>query len=141
MNHQRLTWLLEQHLANKATEQERQELLEIVKANADEELFKQVISEKMQEEIPAMPGNTASWQKMIQDVVSVDKVPEVYTKRSGRVLTLYRWVAAAAAVLLLTAWGIYLFTNRPSHAGLAGSQKTLPELLATPVNKNLLQLS
>ena len=140
MNQQRLTWLLEQHLANKATEQEQQELWDMVKANADEELFKQVISEKMQEEIPGIAVNTASWQKMIQDVVNVDKIPAVYTKKTTRVFALYRWVAAAAAVLLLIGSGIYFFMSRP-NAGLAASQKALPALSVTPVNKNLLQLS
>jgi len=141
MNHQRLTWLLDQHLANKATEQERQELLDLVKANADEDLFKQVLSEKMQEEIPGLPVHAAPWQKMIQDIVNVDKIPVASAKRSTRVFALYRWVAAAAAVLLLIGSGIYFFMSRRPGAGLAASQKTLPALAVTPVNKNLLQLS
>lgn len=140
MNHQRLTWLLEQHLANKATEQERQELLDLVKANADEDLFKQVLSEKMQEETPVIPVNAAPWQKMIQDIVNVDKTPATYTKKSTRVFALYRW-AAAAAVLLLIGSGIYFFMSRTPGAGLAASQRSLPALAVTPVNKSLLQLS
>lgn len=141
MNHQRLTWLLEQHMANKATAQERQELLDMVKANADEDLFKQVLSEKMQEEIPGLPFNAAPWQKMIQDIVNVDKMPAAYAKKSTSVFALYRWVAAAAAVLLLIGSGIYFFMSRTRSADMAASQKALPALALTPVNKNLLQLS
>jgi transmembrane sensor len=141
MNHQRLTWLLEQHLANKATAQERQELLDMVKANADEELFKQVLSEKMQEEIPGLPVSAAPWQKMIQDIVNVDKVPAAYAKKSTRVFALYRMVAAAAAVLLLIGSGIYFFMSRTRNADMAASLKSLPALSVTPVNKNVLQLS
>jgi ferric-dicitrate binding protein FerR (iron transport regulator) len=140
MNHQRLTWLLEQHLANKATELERQELLDMVKANANEDLFKQVLSEKMQEEIPGLPVHAAPWQKMIQDIVNVDKIPAAYTKRSARVFALYRWVAAAA-VLLVIGSGIYFFMNRTRSADMAASQKDLPALAVSPVNKNVLQLS
>ena len=136
MNHQRLTWLLEQHMANKATAQERQELLDMVKANADEDLFKQVLSEKMQEEIPGLPFNAAPWQKMIQDIVNVDKMPAAYAKKSTSVFALYRWVAAAAAVLLLIGSGIYFFMSRTRSADMAASQKALPALALTPVNKN-----
>lgn len=139
MDQQRLTWLLEQHLADKATEHERQELLDMVKTNANEELFKQVMYEKMQAEIPATPANTSSWQKMIQDVVNIDKVPAA--KQSTPVFTLYRWVAAAAAVLLLLGSVAYFIMGRSSNARLAASQKDLPALVATPVNKSLLQLS
>ncbi|MCS3797051.1 FecR family protein [Niastella sp. OAS944] len=139
MDQQRLTWLLEQHLADKATEHERQELLDMVKANVNEELFKQVMFEKMQEEIPAFPANASSWQKMVQDVVNIDKTPAA--KQSPRVFTLYRWMAAAAAVLLLIGSVAYFIMGRTSNAGLAASQKALPALVVTPVNKSLLQLS
>jgi transmembrane sensor len=140
MSKQRLTWLLEQHLANNATEQERQELLDLVKANADEELFKQVMSEMMQQETPGMPGNTAPWQKMAQDIVNIDKTPVANEKRAARVFTLYRW-AAAAAVLLLIGAGVYYFMNRPRNGSLAVVEKIVPALPVTPVNKNELLLS
>lgn len=139
MDQQRLTWLLEQHLADKATEHERQELLDMVKTNANEELFKQVMCGKMQEEIPEIPANTSIWQKMIQDVVNIDKIPAA--KQSTRVFALYRWVAAAAAVLLLLGSVAYFIMSRLPNAGLAASQKALPALVVTPVNKSLLQLS
>jgi transmembrane sensor len=137
MSKQRLTWLLEQHLANNATEQERQELLDLVKANADEELFKQVMSEMMQQETPGAPVNTAPWQKMVQDIVNIDKTPE---RRPARVFAFYRW-AAAAAVLLLIGAGVYFFMNRPRSGSLTVVEKIVPNLPVTPANKNELLLS
>ena len=67
MSKQRLAWLLEKHLANTITDPEQQELLELAKANDNEMLFKQVLSEKMQTETPGIPVDAAPWQKMIQE--------------------------------------------------------------------------
>ena len=140
MNKQRLTWLLQRHLADRITAQERLELLDLVKANDNEELFKQVLSELLQTETPGIPVHAAPWQKMIQDIVSIDKAPATPAKRSASVFTIYRW-AAAAAVLLLISAGIYFFMSRPPKPALTAIQKTLPELPVTPLNKNSLLLA
>ncbi|MFL5747119.1 MAG: FecR family protein [Niastella sp.] len=140
MSKQRLTWLLEQHLANKTTEQERQELYELVKANDNDELFKQVLSEKMQTETPGVPVDAAPWQKMIQDIVGIDKAPALPVKRSANVFTLYRWVAAAA-VLVLIGTGTYFLMTRTTKPALTVTKSTLPALPVTPVNKNSLLLA
>lgn len=134
MSKQRLTWLLEQHLANNATEQERQELLDLVKANADEELFKQVMSEMMQQETPGLPVDAAPWQKMAQDIVNIDKTP---AKRSASVFTLSRWVAAAVVLILIGA-GVYFYMNR--NNSLIYAQEKIRTLPMTEVNKNSLLL-
>jgi len=140
MSKQRLTWLLEQHLADSITAQEQLELSELVKADGNEELIKQVLSELLQTATPGMPVHAAPWQKMIREIVSLDKAPATPAKRPARVFTIYRW-AAAAAVLLLIGAGVYLLTTRsPKPTGTA-SQSTLPALPVTPVNKNSLQLA
>ena len=140
MSKQRLTWLLEQHLADSITAQEQLELSELVKADGNEELIKQVLSELFQTATPGMPVHAAPWQKMIREIVSLDKAPATPAKRPARVFTIYRW-AAAAAVLLLIGASVYLLTTRsPKPTGTA-SQSTLPALPVTPVNKNSLQLA
>jgi len=117
MDKQQLTLLLEQYLAGTATEQERQALFNIVQSNADEELFKQVISDLMQKESPGFPANAEPWQKMVQDIVQIDKGKAAPRKKAS-VFTLYRWVAAAAVVLLIGA-GIYFYMNRTRDTSLA----------------------
>lgn len=139
MSKERLIWLLEQHLADRITSGERLELLELVKTNGNQELFKQVLSELLQTETPVMPVDTAPWQKMIQDIVSIDKVPATPVKRPASVFTIYRWVAAAAVLLLISA-GIYFFMTRPPKPTLTATQKTLPALPVTPPNKSSLLL-
>ena len=134
MSKERLTWLLEQHLSGNATEHERQELLALVKANADEALFTQVMSEMMQQETPNAPVNAAPWKKMAQDIVKIDKRG---ARGPGRLYTLYRW-AAAAAVLLLTGTGVYFYLNSNDSSNFA--RKTIPVLPMTPENKNSLLL-
>lgn len=140
MSKQRLTWLLEKHLANTITDSEQQELLELAKANDNEMLFKQVLSEMMQSATPGVPVDVAPWQKMIQDIVHIDKAPAAPAKRKARVLTIYRW-AAVAAVLLLIGTGAYFFMNRSTKPTLTASQKNLPALPVTPGNKNSLLLA
>ncbi|OQP63980.1 hypothetical protein A3860_21395 [Niastella vici] len=140
MSTQRLTWLLEQHLADSITEQERLELSDLIKDNDNEELFKQVLSEKMQTETPGVPVEAAPWQKMIQDIVNIDKAPATPAKRPARVFGIYRW-AAAAAVLLLIGSGAYFYMVRNSKTGLIAIHKALPELPETPLQKNSLLLA
>jgi ferric-dicitrate binding protein FerR (iron transport regulator) len=140
MSKERLTWLLEQHLADRITSGERLELFDLVKANSNEELFKEVLSELLQTETPVMPVHAAPWQKMIQDIVRIDKTPATPAKRSARVFTIYRWVAAAAILLLMSA-GIYFFMTRPPRPALTVTSGTLPALSVTPTNKNSLLLA
>ena len=120
MNKQRLTLLLEQYMADKATEQEKQELFSIVQSNADEELFKQVVSDLMQKESPASPANAEPWQKMVHDIVQIDKGLAEPGKKAT-VFTLYRWVAAAA-ILLIVSVTVYFFMNRNRGTSLATTQ-------------------
>jgi transmembrane sensor len=140
MSKERLTWLLEQHLADKISAQERLELFELVKANDNEELFKQVLSELLQTETAGVPVHAAPWQTMIRDIVSIDKAPATPAKRTAGVFTIYRWVAAAAVLLLISA-GIYFFMTRPPKPKLSATQKNLPALPVTPVYKNSLLLA
>ena len=140
MSKERLTWLLEQHLADRITPGERLELSELVKANGNEELFKQVLGELMQTETPVMPDHTAPWQKMIQDIVCIDKVPAIPAKRSASVFIIYRWMAAAAVLLLIGA-GVYFFMTRPPKPTLTATQKTLPALPVAHANKSSLLLA
>jgi len=117
MDKQQLTLLLEQYLAGKATEQERQALFNIVQSDPDEELFKQMISDLMQKESLGFPANAEPWQKMVQDIVQIDKGKTAPRKKAS-VFTLYRWVAAAAVVLLVGA-GVYFYIDRTHDSSLA----------------------
>jgi ferric-dicitrate binding protein FerR (iron transport regulator) len=140
MEEQRLTYLLEQHLAATATAQEEQELSAILKADADQELFKTVLAAMMQQETPAFPVNPQVWQKMVQDITSIDRSSNTPVEISrARTFRLYRWTAAAA-VLLLISTGIYFFSNRGRQPALATTEKTIPALAITPVNNNVLTL-
>lgn len=143
MEKQQLAYLLEQHLAGQTTTQEQQELAAILEADADRDLFKAVLAEMMHHETPAFPANREPWQKMVQDIVSIDRSPakvKPIETTTGRTFRLYRW-AAAAAVLLLVATGIYFFTNRRQQPDLTSTEKPLPALAITPVNKNMLVLT
>jgi ferric-dicitrate binding protein FerR (iron transport regulator) len=141
MEKQRLTWLLEQHLAATATAQEQQELSAIVKADTDRELFKTVLEAMMQQETPAFPANPQVWQKMVQDIAGIDRSSAAPVEISrARTFRLYRWTAAAA-ILLLISTGIYFFSNRGRQPALAATEKTMPALAITPVNNNVLTLS
>jgi hypothetical protein len=141
MEKQRLTYLLEQYMADTATAAERQELSDTFKKDADQELFKTVLAEMMLQETPMYPADPNPWQLMVHDIVHIDKAsPEPVKKASPRVIRLYRWVVAAA-VLLAIGWGIYFFNNRARQTAVAIIEKKGPELSIMPVNKNVLLLS
>jgi ferric-dicitrate binding protein FerR (iron transport regulator) len=114
MEQQRLIYLLEQHLADNATQQEQQELSVLLKANAGGETFKTVIADMMQKETPAFPGNPEPWQKMVSAIVNTDKVSVEAGKATLRVAWLYRWYAVAAVLILICAGLYYIKVRTPS---------------------------
>ena len=128
MEQQRITWLLEQHLTDKITQQEQQELSALLKDNASENAFKTVIAEMMQNETPGLPVNQESWQKMVSGIVNTDKVSIEESNTKVRRVWLYRW-CAAAAVLILISTGIYYFNVfKPSATGVAHTETHYQEI-------------
>ncbi len=74
MEQQRLTYLLEQYLAHTASTAEQEELSVLLKADTDRELFTTVLGTMMPQETPVHPANPAVWQKMVQDIVSIEQI-------------------------------------------------------------------
>lgn len=140
MEKQRLTYLLQRHLAGSLSVEEQQELSALLQADTDRELFNAVLADLMQQETPAVPANPAVWQQMVQDIVAIDKPSATPVKSiTRRTFPLYRW-AAVAAVLLLISTVIYFFSNRGQQPDVTGIQKNIPALAITPVAKNTLTL-
>jgi ferric-dicitrate binding protein FerR (iron transport regulator) len=108
MEKQRLTYLLQQHLSNAAIAAEQQELANMLQADTGRELFNTVLAEMMQQSPPALPLQPAVWQKMVSDIVQLDKTPAAPVRKSGSVFSFYRW-AAAAVILLLAGTGVFYF--------------------------------
>lgn len=133
MEQERLTYLLKQYLARETSSAEQEELSALLKADTGQELFTDGLATLMQEEAPAYPANAGLWQKMVQDIVNIDRSvvqPAVITK--GKIFRLPQW-AAAAAILLLVSTSIYFFINRSQLRN-----NNLPILAITPVDKNVL---
>ena len=141
MEKQRLTYLLERHLSAAITAAEQQELAALLQADTDRELFNTVLAELMQQETPAFPTNPAVWQKTVQDITAIDRSSTTTAKVvTGKTFRLYRWVAAAA-VLLLISTAIYFFNSRTQQPGITGTEKIMPPLVYTAVAKNVLTLN
>jgi hypothetical protein len=140
MEKQRLTWLVQQYMADKATPQEGQELADLIRADTHQELFATVMAEMMEQENPAVPANGAMWQQMVQEIIAIDK-PMVtpMAKQPAVIFRLYKWVAAAV-VVLLAGVAVYYFLLRSQPSSQTNNSKTMP-LAITPVNKNVLMLS
>lgn len=140
MEKQRLTWLIQQYLAEKATPQERQELADLVQADRDQELFATVMAEMMEQENPAVPANGAMWQQMVQEIVAIDKPAAVQVeKKPAGIFKLYKWVAAAV-VLVMAGVAVYFFALQSKQSSKPGVSQKMPGLAVTPVNKNVLVL-
>lgn len=139
MEKQRLTYLLQQHLAGSLSAEEQQELSALLQADTERELFNTVLADLMQQETPAAPANPAVWQQMVQDIVAIDRPSAAPVKTiRRRTFPIYRW-AAAAAVLLLISTVIYFFIDRQGP-DIASVQKHIPSLALTPVAKSMLTL-
>jgi ferric-dicitrate binding protein FerR (iron transport regulator) len=140
MEKQRLTWLVQQYMADKATPQEGQELSDLIRAGTHQELFATVMAEMMEQENPAVPANGAMWQQMVQEIIAIDK-PMVtpMAKQPAVIFRLYKWVAAAV-VVLLAGVAVYYFLLRSQPSSQTNNSKTMP-LAIKPVNKNVLMLS
>ncbi|THU30364.1 DUF4974 domain-containing protein [Niastella caeni] len=117
MENQRLTYLLQQHLADKATRQEQQELLALLQADTNGEEVRSVIAELMQAETPVIPVHQESWQAMVQGIVNVDKTPLQAPVRTSGIVWLYR--CCAAAIVIIASMGLYYFLIRKSPAPVA----------------------
>lgn len=139
MEKQRLTYLLTQYLAQEATSVEQEALSSFLKANTNQELFADVMASMIPQEAPAYPTNADVWQKMVKDIVSIDRSAVKPVKATiGKIFRLPHW-AAAAAILLLVSTSIYFFINRGHKQG--GTEQTLPALAMAPVSSNVLSFS
>ena len=115
MEKQRLTWLLQQHLAEKATPQEQQELEALLQADDHEEVFKTVVAGMLQQEAP-LPVSGKPWQKMIDDIVTVDKASVVEHTSTSKMVWLFRYSVAAAVLVLLGAGWYYFMVKHPPES-------------------------
>lgn len=125
MDKQRLSYLLKQYLAEKATPPELEELSQVLKAGTGSTLVKDLLAELMAQETPAFPADKERWQQLPQAIVAIDKhrvAPAATT--AAKVFPLFRW-AAAAAVLLLTGLGGYLWMNQQDSSSLAATETTI----------------
>lgn len=139
MEKQRLIYLLKQYLAQEATAAEQEALSSFLKADTNQELFADVMASMMPQEAPAYPAKAEVWQKMVKEIVSIDRSaikPAAITSR--RIFRLPHW-AAAAAILLLVSSSIYFFINRGHKQ--TDSEQILPALAMAPVNSNVLTFS
>jgi len=138
MDKQRVTYLLEQYLSAAATLQEEQELLDLLEEDTHQELFNTIQAEMIQQEMPAFPSDLTPWQKMVQNIVQIDKTTAA--PLPAKVFRLRRW-SAAAVILLLAGMAAYFFINRTGPSSLATRQKIIPALAIAPSDKNVLILS
>lgn len=133
MSDERIIYLLEKYFDGKATDEERNELTKIV----DESAYKDLIVgslEKMIERIENPAWSANRLDKMVQSVLSADKVMEAESElgESNKGLLIdgrsrFRWIriaAAVAAVIVLGAGSYFMFSNRTiQQSGIAKTQE------------------
>lgn len=140
MDKQRLTYLVERHLAEELTDPEQQELSMIVSSEEEATLFKTILAEMMVLEAPVFPANPERWQQLAQHIIDLDRSPEsIATTHPGRFFRLYRW-SAAVVLLLLSGLGIYFLMDRNDPSSGRSRAAIIPALVTEPVSKNVLTL-
>lgn len=121
LNKDRICHLLQQRMNGKSTPAEKEELEAILLDHAQDALVFEALQECMQEESAASFTARPDWDIHIQQVLDIDKgLPSRSPVR--RLAPGIRWWAAAAIFLLL-ATGIYLYTRTPAQKELAGTGK------------------
>ncbi len=125
MEDQRLIYLLERYQTGDATTEELQELSNMLKADANSDLFKTTLAEMMSKEAPVFLMNRDRWQHMVRDIVDIDKQSAKAAERSAtKVVRMFPWVRAAAAVLLM-ALGGYFWMNHGRRTSLATAKPVI----------------
>lgn len=125
METQRIVYLLERYVAVLLTEAEEQELAVIMNDPQQEELVRSVLLRLLEEEgegllegeeaAPDQAEPAASWDPVLQRVLSVDKTKEMSSapiRSLSRLRNLpRRWIAAAAVLILLGGSVLYILTR------------------------------
>jgi hypothetical protein len=127
METQRIVYLLERYVAVLLTEAEERELAVIMNDPQQEELVRSVLLRLLEEEAGAAGGVSdqaepaASWDPVLQRVLSVDKTMETAPAPirslfplmglSRRWMGARRWMVAAAVLILLGGSALYIFSK------------------------------
>lgn len=116
MQQKRIQYLLDRYGANLATPEELTELQEYLSTSADSNAFEQAGYALMQQAAAGhqAPPDTATYQELLQQILSVDSSGTMKPARVAR--GRFRWMAAAAVLLILATAGIlWLGRNKPSQ--------------------------
>jgi transmembrane sensor len=114
MLQQRIAYLLEQSMAGKATAEEQEEFLAIVRNAADDDLLRESLTRSWLEfatadEMPLEKANTV-FHSILQEAEGLHRKPAKLLY-----MTIWRRMAVAAVIILLLGAGGYFFFNRSSQ--------------------------
>ena len=124
MSQERLSYLLQQLVALRASEAELQELEALLHADADGSVMDQIPGLlNNQEALEIMPYNESKWQSVATRILEADKLASVeaapaVVKRTGW----QKWIVAAAAVTIIAA-GLYLLVRRSSSSSMVHNRE------------------
>ncbi|WP_207422839.1 FecR family protein [Desertivirga brevis] len=120
MDQQRIKYLLEKFSRDELVGDEAEEFLTLV-SNAPESFLPDVF-----EDLDRIPHGRISenrWDRIVDSIVSVDKQERV-PQRRNRSLSLYQWISAVAAIILIISFSVKLFLDNSKGAGPASATTT-----------------
>lgn len=131
---QNLSYLLKVYSEGKSTAKEEQELFTWMAENKEDDLIinhieQLIASYNSKEEVPVV-----DWEQMYQRIVAEKK--DINVRQVGNKILWYRWMAAAA-ILLLIGTGFYFFAENPKnkHESLSAIPNELNDI-APPNTSN-----
>ncbi|NII25228.1 FecR family protein [Pseudoflavitalea sp. X16] len=136
MDKGRISYLLQEYAAGRASQNEVEELFELLKSVEHEDVLRNLIVKEGTDNDPGISLPQHKWDEMWMAISTA-----AATHRPKRVRTM-QWVSIAAAILVIVAAGFYFFSGKKERAGEPVTEKSDPQQDVAPGgNKALLTLA
>ncbi|HEX6426691.1 MAG TPA: FecR family protein, partial [Niastella sp.] len=127
MNQTRTNYLLKQYASGLLTAEEQQELDNLLAQTNRDELVQYIADLAQQEDHPSHSITSTQTDKTFQKIIATDKTgtPDIYTAKR---ITRYRWLSAAAVLLLsLSAFVYFMVNRRKGPVAISQTKSVKPE--------------
>lgn len=126
MNRKRFTELLNLYIDEKATGEEREELMQMISEGSYDETIRDSISALLLNSTAQQDMDLQKARKMLKGILATAKEGKKIVPMHSAVSN-WRWVAVAAVLMIAVSFGWWIFRTQPAHHELVTLQEEKPE--------------